>query len=124
MTDREGVDIMFRRWEEAKEISRQEAAEALRAEGRAQGVAQGIKEGMAQGVAQGKTEGRAQGRAEGIIEGMAQGVAQGKTTGIAQGRAEAQRVWQAWYQRQVEAQAKGQPFTEPPPTLNGDTYEE
>lgn len=115
---------MFRRFREAVEISRQEAAEVIRAEGRAQGRAQGLKEGMAQGVAQGKTEGIAQGRAEGIIKGMAQGVAQGKTTGIAQGRAEAQRVWYAWYLRQTEAQEKGQPFTEPPPNLNGDTPDE
>ena len=91
---------MFRRWEEAKELSRQREAEAIRAEGRAQG------------------------RAEGITVGMARGVAQGKTEGIAQGRAEAQRVWYAWYQRQAEAQEKGQPFTEPPPNLNGDTSEE
>ena len=91
---------MFRRWEEAKEISRQEAAEAIRAEGRTEG------------------------RAEGITVGMARGVAQGKTEGIAQGRAEAHRVWYAWYQRQAEAQEKGHPFTEPPPTLNGDTPDE
>ena len=92
--------LRFRRWEEAKEISRQEAAEAIRAEGRAEG------------------------RAQGIIEGMARGVAQGKTEGIAQGRAEAQRVWHAWYCRQAEAKEKGQPFTEPPPNLNGDTPDE
>lgn len=91
---------MLRRWQEAKEISRQKEAEAIRAEGIAQGRAEGITVGMARGVAQGKTEGRAQGRAE------------------------AQRVWYAWYLRQAEAQEKGQPFTEPPPTLNGDTLDE
>ena len=78
----ERVDIMFRRWQEAREISRQERAaiaEAAKAEGRAEG--------------------------------------------IAEGRAEVQQ-WRAWYQRQAEAKEKGQPFTEPPPTLNGDTSEE
>jgi hypothetical protein len=49
----------------------------------------------------------------------AEGIMQGK----AEGRAEVQQ-WREWYQRQAEAQEKGQPFTEPPPTLNGDTYEE
>lgn len=78
---------MFRRWQEAREISRQERAaivEAAKAEGRAEGVAEGK----------------------------------------AEGRAEVQQQWRAWYQRQTEAQEKGQPFTEPPPTLNGDTSEE
>ena len=76
---KEGVDIMLRRWQEAREISRQKRAaiaEAARAEG------------------------------------------------ISQGRAEAQRTWNAWYRRQAEAREKGEPFTEPPPTLNGDTFDE
>ncbi|MDE0467795.1 MAG: hypothetical protein OYL97_12110 [Candidatus Poribacteria bacterium] len=81
---KEGVDIMFRRWQEAREISRQERAaiaEAAKAEGKAEGIAEGV----------------------------------------AEGRAEAQRQWREWYQRQTEAQEKGQPFTEPPPNLKGDT---
>lgn len=57
-------------------------------------------------------------------EGIAEGRAIGRTIGIAEGRAEAQRQWREWYQRQAEAQEKGQPFTEPPPTLNGDTPDE
>lgn len=82
----EGVDIMFRRFREARENSRQERV-AIADAARAEGIAEGIAEGRAIG------------------------------------RAEAQRVWQAWYLRQVEAQEKGQPFTEPPPNLNGDTDE-
>ena len=74
---------MFRRWQEAREISRQERAAIAEAA---------------------KAEGRAEGKAE--------------------GRAEAQQQWREWYQRQTEAQEKGHPFTEPPPNLNGDTYEE
>ena len=50
--------------------------------------------------------------------------AEGMAQGIEQGRVEKQRQWQQWYQRQMEARAKGEPFTEPPPTLNGDTPEE
>ena len=51
-------------------------------------------------------------RAEGIERGRAEGVA------------ETQQQWREWYQRQTEAQQKGQPFTEPPLNLNGDTPEE
>ena len=78
---------MFRRWQEAREISRQERA----------AIAEAAK---------------AEGRAEGIAEGKAEG------------KAEIQQQWRAWYQRQAEAQEKGHPFTEPLPTLNGDTPEE
>ena len=84
---KEGADIMLRRWQEAREISRQKRAAIVEA-ARAEGIA----------------EGRAKGRAE--------------------GKAEAQRSWNEWYRRQVEAQEKGQPFTEPPPTFNGDTLDE
>ena len=34
----------------------------------------------------------------------------------AEGRAEADRDWEAWNQRRLEAEARGEPFTEPPPT--------
>ena len=84
---REGADIMFRRWQEAREISEQERA-AIAAAARAEGIEQGIERGRAEA------------------------------------RAEVQQQWQAWYRRQVEAEEKGQPFTEPPPTLNGDTPDE
>ena len=50
---------------------------------------------LEQGKAEGKTEGRAEGRAEGI--------------------AAAYRQWQAWNARRIEAEAKGEPFDEPPP---------
>ena len=82
---------MLRRWQEAREISRQERA----------AIAEAAK-----------------------AEGKAEGIAEGKAEGIAEGKAEIQQQWRGWYQRQAEAQQKGQPFTEPPPTLNGDTTEE
>ena len=66
---------MFRRWQEAREISRQERA----------AIAEAAK---------------------------------------AEGVAETHRQWREWYQRQAEAKEKGQPFTEPPPNLNGDTLDE
>ena len=34
----------------------------------------------------------------------------------AEGRAEAHREWRAWNQRRVEAEERGERFTEPPPT--------
>ena len=71
--------LRFRRWQEAREISRQKRAAIAEA---------------------------------------------AKAEGIMQGKAETQRQWHAWYQRQAEAQEKGKPFTEPPPTLNGDTSDE
>ena len=52
-------------------------------------------------------------RAEGVEEGRAEGIEQG----IEQGIAEAYRQWQAWNTRRMEAEAKGEPFDEPPPTL-------
>ncbi len=33
----------------------------------------------------------------------------------AEGRAEADRAWRAWNARRLEAEARGEPFTEPPP---------
>ena len=35
-----------------------------------------------------------------------------------EGRHEERQKWQAWYRRFQEAQAKGQPFNEPPPPEN------
>ena len=35
----------------------------------------------------------------------------------AEGRAEMQRQWEAWNVRRMEAESKGLPFTEPPPSV-------
>lgn len=35
------------------------------------------------------------------------------------GREEERRVWLAWYARQEAAKARGEPFDEPPPGVNG-----
>ena len=91
---KEGADIMFRRWQEARKISEQERA-AIADAARAEGIERGIERGRAEGIERGRAE----------------------------GRAEVQQ-WREWYQRQTQAQQKGQPFTEPPPNLNGDTPEE
>ena len=47
---------------------------------------------------------------------MQRGVEQGIEQGIEQGMAAAYRQWQGWNARRIEAEAKGEPFNEPPPT--------
>ena len=39
--------------------------------------------------------------------------------GLAEGHAERQRLWQEWNRRRLEHAARGEPFDEPPPSLNG-----
>ena len=47
--------------------------------------------------------------------GMAKGRAEGRVEGQVEGRAAANREWQDWLRRRADAEAKGEPFTEPPP---------
>ncbi len=42
--------------------------------------------------------------------------AEGRAEGRLEGRAEADRDWGAWNQRRIEAEERGEPFTELPPT--------
>ena len=48
-------------------------------------------------------------------EALAEGRAQGRAQGRAEGEARNQAAWEAWNERRVEAEAKGEPFDEPPP---------
>ena len=43
--------------------------------------------------------------------------AAGQAEGRSEGKAEQQKEWEAWNERRQEAEANGQPFNEPPPTL-------
>ena len=98
--------MLFRRWSEAK------ADFAVRLEqAKTEGIAEGKAEGRAEGIARGKVEGRAEGKAAGRAEGIAEGKAEGKAEGVA----ERDRQWAAWNNRRIEAEAKGEPFHEPPP---------
>ena len=36
---------------------------------------------------------------------------------IEQGREETQRLWEAWNERRIQAQERGEPFDEPPPSI-------
>ena len=90
----------------------------IRAEGVEEGRAEGLEQGLEQGIEQGLEQGIEQGLEQGIEQGLEQGIEQG----LEQGIATAYRQWQAWNTRRMEAEAKGEPFREPPPTppQNGD----
>ena len=43
-----------------------------------------------------------------------------RAEGQAEGRAEAHGAWEGWNRRRIEAEARGEIFSEPPPSLNGE----
>ncbi len=51
-----------------------------------------------------------------IEQATKQGREQGIEQGLEQGRSEAHRAWSDWNTRRQEAEAKGLPFNEPPPS--------
>ena len=53
--------------------------------------------------------------AEAEAKGREEGVKQGREQGVAQGRAETAAKFREWNARRLEADAKGEPFDEPPP---------
>ena len=63
---------------------------------------------------------RARGLAEGLAEGRSAGQAEGHAEGRAEGQAEMQRLWLEWNRRRLAHESRGEPFDEPPPSLNGD----
>ena len=54
-----------------------------------------------------------------FLEGKAEGLAEGRE----EGRVEAYVEWEEWNRRREAAAAKGEPFSEPPPSLNGNSNE-
>ena len=54
-------------------------------------------------------------RARQMAEAVERGRAEGRTEGVAQNDAK----WRAWNDRRLSAEAKGEPFDEPPPGLDG-----
>ena len=46
------------------------------------------------------------------------GLAEGRTEGLAEGRAEMDREWADWNERREAAAARGEPFSEPPPSVS------
>ena len=61
--------------------------------------------------------GHRRGLEQGIEQGREQGIEQGREQGIEQGIQTQQKAWEGWNRRRETAQANGEPFTEPPPTL-------
>ena len=56
-----------------------------------------------------------------LQEGIAEGVEQGIEQGIDWGRAEANKEWESWISRKVQAEANGETFDEPMPTHRNGT---
>ena len=54
-------------------------------------------------------------KAEGLEQGIEQGIEQGLEQGLERGRAEAYQQIAEWNERRKAAEARGEPFTEPPP---------
>ena len=78
--------------------------ERLRQEGREQGIEQGIERGREQGIEQGREQG------------IEQGIEQGREQGIEQGRATLAAEVADWNERRLDAEKRGEPFDEPPPS--------
>lgn len=49
-----------------------------------------------------------------------EGLKEGREEGVKQGKQENHARWLAWLERRQQAEAYGEEFNEPPPTLNGD----
>ena len=62
-----------------------------------------------------RAKGREEGREEGLEEGREEGLEEGREEGLEEGREEAHTLWEAWNRRRLEAEAKDEPFDEPPP---------
>ena len=58
-------------------------------------------------------------RKEELEKATAQGLAKGISQGIAEGHSERQKLWQEWNRRRLAHEARGEPFDEPPPSLDG-----
>ena len=52
-----------------------------------------------------------------LREGRQEGRREGRQEGRKEGRALRDAEWRAWYERMRDAQARGEEFTEPPPSL-------
>ena len=81
---------------------RQNLLEPLKERQRREGFEQGWREGFAIG--------RAEARAKRFAIGYAEG--------IALGRSESDAEWRAWNARREKAEARGEPFGEPPPDFD------
>ena len=67
-------------------------------------------------IAKSRKEDREKAHAAGLAEGRAEGQVEGHATGLAK----MQKLWLGWNRRRLEHEARGEPFDEPPPSLDGD----
>ena len=74
-----------------------------------------------EGIEEGRQEGIVAGRQEGIVAGRQEGIEQGIEQGIDRGRAEANKEWESWISRKMQAEANGETFDEPMPTHRNGT---
>ena len=88
---------------------------------RQEGIAEGRQEGRQEGIEQGIEQGIIAGRQEGIEQGIAEGVEKGIDRGRSEGRAEANKEWESWISRKMQAEANGETFDEPMPTHRNGT---
>lgn len=120
------ADYIRKRWViPLEEKQRAEAArinaetEAFLAKKREENIQEGLEEGREQGREegreQGREEGREQGREEGREQGREEGHEQGREEGLNEGMERMRSQWQAWNERRLSAEARGEPFDEPPP---------
>ena len=57
--------------------------------------------------------------------GIEQGIEIGRAEGIEIGEARGMAAWMAWYKKMKDAEARGEPFDEPPPSMeNGNPQED
>ena len=75
-----------------------------------------FNEGRQEGRQERQEEARQEGREEGRLEGQEEG----RQEGLEKGRVVRDAEWDAWLERMMAAQAKGEPFAEPPPSRRAD----
>ena len=66
----------------------------------------------------GEKRGEERGKERGIAIGEERGIAIGEKRGEERGFAAANARWEGWWQRRQEAEQRGEPFDEPPPSAN------
>ena len=106
---------------EVIEPRRRRQIERWRQEGIEEGRQEGIEEGRQEGIEQGIAEGVEKGIEQGIEKGIDRGRAEGIEQGIDRGRAEANKEWETWVSRKMQAEANGETFDEPMPTHRNGT---
>ena len=79
---------------------------------------QWLKKRQEERLARAVAAARAEAESQGLEQGREQGLEQGREQGREQGFAEANSLWEEWNNRRLAAEAAGQPFTEPPPSLH------